>query len=244
MTGLIIASIIGAQQGAYNYISEQETSGKCLEWVRDNLALDAIDIYQQKVNVVESRENSYKTLIEFLDHVILETEPGCRGVLFAPWLHGNRSPFEDSNARAMFFNLSLDSDKRVMIRSVIEGIAYHKRWMLESIESKVDTLPVIRFVGGGAKSDVTSQILADILERPIESVENAQNAGALGAALLCAVGLGWVDGLDDVRRFVPVRKRFEPNPEPQAIYRRNYGAFKKLYRSNRRLFQILNGVKK
>lgn len=130
-----------------------------------------------------------------------------------------------------------------MVRSVVEGLAFHKRWMLESVENKVKTSEVIRFVGGGAKSDVTCQILADVLERPVESVENAQNAGALGAALLCAVGLAWVDGLERVREFIPVRKRFEPNPELRGIYRRNYGVFKELYRTNKRSFRRLNGDK-
>lgn len=74
-----IASIIGAGKGTYNYISEQETSGKCLEWVRDHLALDAIGIYREKIDVTQSLESSYDNLIDFLAQVINETEPGCRG---------------------------------------------------------------------------------------------------------------------------------------------------------------------
>ncbi len=236
-----IASVIGARKGTYNYISEQETSGKCLEWVRDHLALDAIGIYHQKLDVTQSLESSYGSLMDFLDTVVAETVPGCGGVLFTPWLHGNRSPFEDRNARGIFFNIGLETGKRMMVRAVVEGLAYHKRWMLEAVETKAKVSDVIRFVGGGAASDVTSQILADILERPVESVENARNAGALGAALVGAVGLGWVENLDRIRDLIPLRRRFEPDPKYRKIYRRNYGVFKRLYRSNREAFRILNG---
>jgi xylulokinase len=237
----LIASIIAARKATYNYISEQETSGKCLEWVRDHLALDAIGIYQQKVDVSESLESSYNSLMDFLDHVIASTEPGCGGVLFTPWLHGNRSPFEDRNARGIFFNLGLDTGKRMLVRAVVEGLAYHKRWMLSAVAAKAPVSDVIRFVGGGAASDVTSQILADILERPVESLENPQNAGALGAALTAAAGLGWIDSLEQVREVIPVRRRFEPDPTYREIYRRNYGVFIKLYKNNREAFRILNG---
>ena len=63
-------------------------------------------------------------------------QPGANGVIFTPWLHGNRCPFEDSNAGGMFFNIRIENGKRDMIRAVLEGICYHLRWLLESVLEK------------------------------------------------------------------------------------------------------------
>ena len=130
----MIAGVMSAKHGYYNYSAELKTAGKCFEWAMDHLVLDEIG----------------------------KVPPGANGVIFTPWLHGNRSPFEDSNVGGMFFNIRIDNDKRDMIRAVLEGICYHLRWLLECIMKKVKTSDPIRFVGGGALSPVTCQMLADI----------------------------------------------------------------------------------
>ena len=71
-------------------------------------------------------------------------------MIFTPWLHGNRCPFEDSNTGGIFFNIRVENGKRDMIRAVLEGICYHLRWLLECEMRKVKTSDTIRFVGGGA----------------------------------------------------------------------------------------------
>jgi xylulokinase len=67
---------------------------------------------------------------------IQDVPAGSRGVIFTPWLHGNRCPFEDPNARGMFFNINLETKKSDLIHAVLEGICYHLRWQLESQEKK------------------------------------------------------------------------------------------------------------
>ena len=116
-----------------------------------------------------------------MSHVINKTPAGCGGVIFTPWLHGNRCPFEDPNARGMFFNISLETGKTELIRAVTEGVCFHLRWFLETEEKKIKTSDTIRFVGGGALSDVTCQILADCIGRKVETVDSPQNVGAVGA---------------------------------------------------------------
>ena len=107
---------------------------------------------------------------------------GANGVMFTPWLHGNRCPFEDPNARGVFFNLSLETGKSDMIRAVIEGVCYHLRGFMEAENKKVQSSEIIRFVGGGALSYATCQILSDVLGKKIETVDKPQNVGAVGAA--------------------------------------------------------------
>ena len=234
-----MASILGAIPGMYNYSAEQETSGACLQWVRDHLALDEIGLYLEAQHVVEKNQE-YTSLFHFLDEVIQNTPPGSGNVIFTPWLHGNRSPREDPYSRGMFFNLNLETGKRQMIRSVLEGMAFHIRWMLEAMENKIPRRESLRFVGGGAKSDVGCQIMADITGRVIETVAEPQNAGTIGATVVSAVGAGIFKSFSEVKPLIPAVKIYEPRREFADMYSRNFEVFKKLYDNNKKLFYTLN----
>ena len=246
-TQAMIAAIVGAQNGRYNYFAEMETAGKCLEWVKDHLALDEIGIYLEKRNVTESQECVYTSLYDYMTETIRSAPPGAGGVLFTPWLHGNRCPFEDPNAAGMFFNIRLETGKTELIRAVLEGVCYHLRWMLECQDRKCKTSDPIRFVGGGALSVVTCQILADVTGRGIETVASPQNVGSVGAAAVAGVGLGVIDCLERVRDFIPAAGTYVPNLDTRPAYDRNFEVFKRLYRANKtnlkRMNQALN-VKK
>lgn len=164
---------------------------------------------------------------------------GCQGVIFTPWLHGNRSPFEDTKARGIFFNIGLETGKTILIRSVVEGICFHLRWMLEAQERKVKTSSVITCAGGGAISPVICQILADITGREIVVGNDPQNAGALGAAIVIAVGMNIVSGFTAAQKLLPPPKHYIPNTANRAVYDRNYQVFKSLYKDNRKSFAQL-----
>ena len=240
-TSAMIAAVLGAQKDRFNYFAELETAGKCLEWVKDHLALDEIGIFLQKTHVAESPETIYTNLYDYLSKVIDEIPAGSSGVIFTPWLHGNRCPFEDPNARGMFFNVSLDVGKTELIRSVIEGVCFHLRWFLETEDKKIQTSSVVRFVGGGALSDVTCQILADITGRTVETVDSPQNVGAVGAAVIMAVGLGVLDDISHAKKLIPAKKTFVPNAKNKDVYDRNFAVYKTLYKNNKEAFKALNG---
>lgn len=240
-TSAMIAAVLGAQKDRFNYFAELETAGKCLEWVKDHLALDEIGIFLQKTHVAESPETVYTNLYDYLSKVIDEIPAGSSGVIFTPWLHGNRCPFEDPNARGMFFNVSLDVGKTELIRSVIEGVCFHLRWFLETEDKKIQTSSVVRFVGGGALSDVTCQILADITGRTVETVDSPQNVGAVGAAVIMAVGLGVLDDISHAKKLIPAKKTFVPNAKNKDVYDRNFAVYKTLYKNNKEAFKALNG---
>ena len=244
-TSAMIASIVGAQDGKFNYFAEMETAGKCLEWVKDHLALDEIGIYLEKRDVTDERtemEKAYTSLYEYMSEVISGCPAGAGGVIFTPWLHGNRCPFEDPSAAGMFFNISLDTGKTQMIRAVVEGVCFHLRWMLEEQDKKVSTSDVIRFCGGGALSSVTAQILADIIKRPVEVVPMPQNVGSVGAALTAAAGLGIISGIEGAAGLTRPDRRFEPDAGNAAVYDRNYVVFRKLYTSNKKNFALMNNA--
>ncbi len=237
----MIAAIVGAHPGTYNYFAELETAGKCLEWVREHLALDEIGIYLEKKEISGSQEAVYKSLYDYMMHAIRNVPAGSNGVVFAPWMHDNRCPFEDPNARGVFFNISLDTGKTEMIHAVLEGICYHLRWQLEAQEEKVKTSRVVRFVGGGALAPLACQVLADVLGREVETVENPQNVGAVGAALLAAVGLGVIGSVAEAEKLVPATARYIPDSKTGEAHRRNYSVLQALYKNNKKSFAALNG---
>ena len=236
----MIAGIVGAQAGKYNYFAEMETAGKCFEWVKEHLVLDEIGIYLQKTNVAESQESVYESLYDYMTDTIEAIPPGAGGVIFTPWLHGNRCPFEDPKAAGMFFNLRLDTGKTEMLRAVLEGICYHLRWMLECQDKKVKIASTLRFVGGGALSRVTCQILADVTGRTMETVADTKDVGAVGAAMLVAVGSGQIADLTQAAGLIRPAARYTPDPANQALYDRNYKVFKNLYAANKKNFAALN----
>ena len=141
----------------------------------------------------------------------------------------------------MFFNVSLETGKSELIRAVVEGVCMHMRWMLETQEKKAKTSDVIRFVGGGALTDSTSQILADCLGRTVETVASPQNVGSVGAAVIIAVGLGIIDSVSDAGKLIKAEKTFKPNPAHKAAYDKNYSVYKQLYKANKNNYKILNG---
>ncbi|MBR1530756.1 MAG: FGGY-family carbohydrate kinase [Eubacterium sp.] len=242
--GAMMASIVGADPDAYNYFGELETSNKCVSWVKDHLALDEIGVYlQHHAAPSDSYEDIAVNLYDYLEEVVDRAEPGSNGVIFTPWLHGNRCPFEDPNAAGMFFNIKLETGKTELIRSVVEGICFHMRWMLERQEKKKDVniKDSVRFCGGGALGASTCQILADITGKNIEVVDSPQNIGAVGAAALIAVGTGMIPSIKDVKKLIPAKTIYKPNPANKSVYDRNFTVFKNLYASNKKNFAILNG---
>jgi len=242
-TTAMIAAITGADAGKYNYFAEMETAGKCYEWVHDHLALDEINLYLAENTKFKGYEGTKRTMYEFLNETIRDIPPGSNGVIFTPWLHGNRCPFEDPHCTGMFFGLKIETGKRDMIRSVLEGIYYHLRWMLECHEKKLDIKDTIRFVGGGALSPIAAQILCDVLGKKLEVVEHPQNVGAMGAAALMGIGLGKIKDFDSVKSYIPVKATFVPNMENHLKYEPYFETFKQLHKANKKMFKNIQGVK-
>lgn len=236
----MITGVLSAIHGHFNYYAELETAGKCLEWVTEHLALDEIGVYLSHAKASDV-ERTYLSLFDFLSAEMGKVPPGANGVLFAPWLHGNRCPFEDSRAGGMFFNVRIENNKEDLLRAVIEGVCYHLRWLLECVERRVKTSDAIRFVGGGSLSPVICQALADITGRLIETIDNPQSAGAAGAALAVAVNLRGMDVAELSRKLIRPNHCYRPNPENREIYDRNYRVFKRLYKNNAANFKAING---
>jgi xylulokinase len=225
-----VASIPGAGPEGYLVVNNHETSGACLQWLRDQVIApdDALS---------DGTRPGFDALVGLADAV----PPGSGGVIFTPWLTGERSPIDDKNARAGFHNLSITSDRAALVRAVLEGVAYNNRWLHESVEAFTKRrLDPIRVFGGGAQSDLWCQIHADVMDRTIERIADPLHTGLRGAALLAGIALGDLDRAS-ARDHSPVDATFKPDPAARAAYERLYPEFPKLYKAQKDMFARLNG---
>ncbi|MDO4869189.1 MAG: FGGY-family carbohydrate kinase [Bacillota bacterium] len=234
----MIASTVGVQSDSYNCFAELETAGKCFEWAKDHLIMDDIDLFSE-VTYAEDIEAKRVNMYGFIMDKIAEIPPGSHGVIFTPWLHGNRCPFEDPNARGVFFGLGMENTSADMYHAVIEGVCMHLKWQLIAMDKLVQSSDVVRFAGGGALSDQTCQIMADVLGKVIQVPEEPQNTGTVGAAALAAVGLGEIDSLKAVKTMVKVDRTFIPDKAKTAVYEKLFETFKSIYFRNKKSFSAI-----
>ena len=164
-----------------------------------------------------------------LDEEAARWAPGTEGLLFAPYLAGERTPHADPDARGSFTGLSLRHDRGALARATLEGVAYGLRDSLELLRELGVRPEVGRASGGGAKSDLWLRIVASVLGLPLERTESEEGS-AFGAALLAGVRAGvFENAADAVARCVRVRDRIDPDPEWSAAYEVGYDRYRQLY---------------
>ena len=155
--------------------------------------------------------------------------PGAEGLLFQPYLAGERTPHADPDARGAFTGLSLRHDRGALVRAVLEGVAYGLRDSLELLRVLGVEAQVARVSGGGARSDLWLCIVASVLDLPLERTV-AEEGAAFGAALLGGVADGvFADAHEAVAACVRVSDRTEPEPEWREAYAEGYGRYRELY---------------
>ena len=161
--------------------------------------------------------------------------PGTEGLLFQPYLAGERTPHADPDARGAFVGLTLRHDRGALARAVLEGVAYGLRDCLELLRGVGVEARVGRVSGGGARGELWLEIVASVLGLPLERTA-AEEGAAYGAALLGGVAAGvFADAHEAVAACVRVRDSIEPNPEWQGAYDDGYARFRALYPALRAL---------
>ncbi|WP_072688924.1 xylulokinase [Rhodococcus marinonascens] len=181
------------------------TAGGNLDWVRGEIA-EGMD---------------YATL----NATAAMAPVGSNGVIYLPYLAGERSPFRDPDARACYIGISNQTVRADLIRAVMEGVCFGYRSLFEALGTTAQTLYV---VGGGAKSTIWMQILADVLARDLQVVSQPENAAAHGAAIIAGRTLGWYETYAPPGLF-PVAQSYEPRDSARATYEAQYGVFAALY---------------
>ncbi|MBM4170131.1 MAG: hypothetical protein FJ215_13390 [Ignavibacteria bacterium] len=212
-------------------MAHQETAGICLEWLKKNV------LYHEEQLKAEAQ---VANIYELLDTLAERAGPGAGGLIFTPWMYGERCPLDDDTVRAGLFNVGLNHSREHIIRAVFEGIALNTRWAMETLENLYAPVEELGIVGGGAKSDVWCQIMADITNRKINQVDRPQQAGAKGIALLASMTLGYIPTYEEIKKFITIRHQFVPNPENRRLYDERFREFKTIYRQNRKMYARLN----
>ncbi len=220
-----IGSLPAAIPGRYLAANEQEVAGKALEWLADVLYADSAD------------QNG---VLADLNRIAATVPAGSEGVIFTPWLVGERTPVADATLRAGFFNQSLNTGRAEMIRAVFEGVAYNTRWLLHHVERFTRRrLEPIVMVGGGAQSDLWCQIHADVLDRTVHQAEDPIQVNVRGTGILAHVALGHLRW-EEVPGLVPIAATYQPNRVHKAVYEEAYAAFRQIHKRNRATYRRLN----
>ncbi|HSE10591.1 MAG TPA: FGGY-family carbohydrate kinase [Nocardioidaceae bacterium] len=220
------AAVPGLSSKGYLIANNQDAAGRCLEWFRDQ--------------VLGTLPGGECWTYEQVTDLAATAPPGSGGVLFAPWLVGERSPVDDRSARGGFHNLSVTTNAADLARAVLEGVAFNARWLLSGVEHLTRRrLEPIRLAGGGAQSDLWCQIMADVLDRRVERVGDPVLASLRGAALLGVMALAELSW-DEVRDLAPVDRLFAPTPANRDVYDHLFAEFPGLYKSQKGMFRRLN----
>ncbi len=214
----------------YLILDEQECAGKCLTWLRDNVLYHKDELMQE-----ENAPDIFKVLDRIVSRV--PREPAA---IFTPWLYGERTPVEDCHIRSSLFNLSLENTREDIARAVFEGVAFNQKWLLQSVEKFMGRrFEYLNFIGGGANSDVWSQILSDVLDRPIRQAADPIHANARGAAFLASIALGHITA-EDIPGLTRIRKEYLPNPDNRKIYDELFAEFVNLYKVHKKICSRMN----
>jgi xylulokinase len=194
-------------------------SGASLRWFRDQFG----QIEQQVAAQMQADP------FDLLTQEAATINPGSDGLIFLPYMMGERSPIWHTNARGVFFGLSLATPKAALIRAILEGVAFGLRHNVEVARDAGVSITEIRSVGGGSRSDLWNQIKADVLGVPVLLPEASVGA-PFGDAVLVGMGLGdYPDGGAAVRKMVKLRRRYDPDMANHARYSEIYPIFRRIY---------------
>lgn len=219
-----------AVKDMYFLSSFSETGGMALRWFRDKLC---------PVEIVKAEKEHYRSAYAVLDEESEKIPVGSEGLIMLPFLAGAFCPESDSNARGVYFGLSLKHGRMHMARALMESIAFMLKRHVEVVEEMGVPIKEIIAMGGGARSRLWRQIKADVLEKPVLSL-TTEEPSLLGAAILAGLAKGiYKDLVSASEQMVHVKERLEPKPAEVKLYRESYGLYVRLYEKLADLFPTL-----
>ena len=165
---------------------------------------------------------------------------GNNHVYFLPYLMGERSPINDTDARGTFTGMTMDTDRRSMVQAVLEGVAFAIRDSVEVARSLGIEIKRSKICGGGAKSELWKTIFANVLGIPLDMVKTEQGPG-FGAVMLAMVGCGLYPNVQSAAAaLVETASTVEPDPDLVALYEKKYQSFREIYPAMKELFKKID----
>lgn len=223
-----------AVPNTWHVMGVTQAAGFSLKWFRDNLCKD---------------EMSVAELMDVDPYVLMDQEAekvkaGSNGLIYLPYLIGERTPHLDADAKGVFFGLSTVHKKRDMIRAVMEGVVYSLKDCLEIISGMGVSISEVRASGGGGKSRLWKQMQADVFGAPIATI-NSSEGPALGVALLAGVGTGIYKNVAEAcDTAIKVKNVQQPDMLINSKYNKFYSLYGQLYRSLKKDYKDLADIMK
>lgn len=208
----------GNEPGLWTSFGATQTAGGAYRWMRDLFCRDLIE------QARHTGENVYSLMNKEAEKAGI----GAHGIIFTPYLSGERCPYPDPNARGTFYGMSLSTTREDMIRAVMEGITFSLKQIAEIYEEMMPIKGVVTS-GGGAASLLWRQMQADVMGLPVFTVSAASEGGAYGAALVGAVGAGIFNGLKEAIRVIKTQTVNLPQMDNRIKYQHNYELYCAMY---------------
>ena len=201
----------------YNVLGTMQSAGSAYDWA-----------IRQFSSIVDWETMRIDPQFNQFEHHLRKIPAGSRGLIFHPYLLGERSPIWNDKARGSFFGISLDHNRFDFAKAVLEGIAFSLTSISEIINGS-DTLKEIRMIGGLVKSDSLIQMISDAVNVPIQLTKNASEATSIGAAIAAGVGIQMFSSFEEAAGLIKTGNAFTPISEHHDTYKEILVRFKLLY---------------
>jgi len=207
-------------EGRWISYASTACSGSALQWFKNRFATSKLE------------KESYDAFMRSAQ----ESDIGAGGLVFTPYLCGEYAPFFDINARGAFIGLSLDKEKKHLVRAVLEGVAFSLRHVLESFSELGVNSDEVRIGGGGSKSALWNQIKADVTGKILLKLK-VTDVTCLGAAVLASVGVRAYPSVKEAMKgMVRIDEKVRPNAGNYERYSRIYEIYRRVYPSLKEIF--------
>ena len=221
------------QSDLYHVMGVMLAGGGSYKWYRDTLCGD---------EVMQAREKGCDPY-DILNAAAELSTPGSRGLVYLPYLSGERAPYTDPNLRGCFIGLSQSHVKGDITRAIMEGVTYGMKQIGDSIlRMKPMQMDRIIVSGGGSYSNLWRQILSDIFQLPVYTVSGAKEGGAYGACMVGGVGAGIWKNLDEACSLMKTVTENQPNPANKAVYEEMYGIYDEMVPTLKKQFDRLSAI--
>lgn len=200
-----------------------------LNWFKENFC-----------NVSEFSDDD--AFFKMVEEKATEIIPGSNGLIFLPYLLGERAPIWNSNAKGVFFGIDINHTKYHFLKAILEGLAFALFSIGNTIEELTGNIEVISAGGGMSKSGMWCQLLADVFNKKVV-INNSSESSSLGAAVLGFKALGVYEGLDEIHNIVEVIEEYFPDPAKHQKYLQAFHVFESLYKNVKEDFNSLNLLK-
>lgn len=214
-----------AVPGLYHSCGAMQTAGASFAWAREEVFGSAYDQHD---------ENPYA----LMDPLIDRAGPGSHGLIFLPYLMGERAPWWDNDAKGCYLGITQETTRGDLLRAVQEGVSFNLRIILDAYREYIPASEMT-FVGGAAKSDIWTDILADICQISVSRPCNIEECASMGAAIIGGVGVGLFQGFDSLQDLFQTRDTRDPDPERAAAYESRFEVFQQAYHALKNLFPRL-----